>query len=123
MKRALIIDDALFMREVIRDAIEPMVEEILTAGDKDTAIELIRSKKPDLITLDISLDCEDPAQGLELLKETSSHVTDNCHVVVITALDQQWLKDELKSNGAVAFFQKPFDKQALQTTIKELLER
>ncbi len=116
---AVIIDDALFMREVIRDALEPMFNEIVGIGDADAAVETVDSLSPELVTLDLSLDADISVQGLDVLRKIHKS---GAKVVVISALDQAWLREEVIRSGADACLAKPFAKDALRGVVKRLME-
>lgn len=116
---AIVVDDALFMREVIRDAIEPLFESIVDIGNADAAVDKIRELSPQLVTLDLSLDAEVAVQGLDVLRRIRK---DGLRVVVISALDQGWLREEVLRSGASACVPKPFAKDALRGIVAKVLE-
>jgi len=116
---AVIVDDALFMREVIRDALEPMFDRIVDIGDADNAVETVGLLSPELVTLDLSLDAEVSVQGLDVLRRIRKY---GAKVIVISALDQSWLRDEVFRSGAHACLAKPFAKDALRGVVRRLME-
>lgn len=124
MKRiphALIVDDARFMREILREVVAPLAEEVLEAATAAEACRLARAYAPGLVTMDITLDAEETAQGLVAL-ETVRQAAPAARLVVVTALEQRWLLEEVWARGAHAFIRKPFGKDALRRTLCAVLE-
>lgn len=87
--KVLIVDDELKSREVLKTLLNhfcPDVNLVETAGSIDTALKIIKSFKPDLIFLDISLREGDSFSLLNNLKEI------NFEFAFITAYDEMSLK-------------------------------
>jgi DNA-binding NtrC family response regulator len=108
-KTLLIIDDALFMRELLRDALDDLFGMVYEAENSEQAMLCIKQQQPDLITLDLTLDAIEPITGLSLLRTLLCHNPKSC-ILVISALNQPWLQNEVLSEGAFAYIPKPFDK-------------
>jgi DNA-binding response OmpR family regulator len=79
----------------------------------------VYAKKPDLVVLDIML----PAGGgLHVLKNIRSMpVTAVTPVVVLTAIDDEEMRQKIEQVGVEAYITKPFDYTVLSGTIKKLL--
>jgi two-component system chemotaxis response regulator CheY len=109
-KRLLIVDDAMFMRMVIRDvAVEAGWEIAGEASNGEEAIALYREKKPDLITLDLVMP---KMGGLETLKGILE-LNPNAKVVIVSALDQKETLVETIRAGAIDFIVKPFERERI----------
>ena len=117
----LVVDDARFMREVIRDTLEPLFTRILEAERAEDGLALADRERPALITVDLSLDPVKSVQGLELLRQIRM-VSPESRVCVVTALDQAWVRREASVCRVAAFIAKPFEKAMLFRTVKALLE-
>ncbi len=89
--KALIVDDALFMRKAITEILETdaNLEIVGTARDGQDGLEKIKSLKPDVITLDIDMPRMD---GLEAIR----HIMIDSPVPVVVL-------SSLFSDGAVTF--------------------
>jgi len=114
----LIIDDADFMRMMLRDIIEDMGMKV-TAEAKDgaEAVQQYRQKKTDLVLMDISMPVMD---GLEALNQIMK-IDPQANVVMITALGQ---KDQVLAcikAGARDFIIKPFDQDRVTETLDHLM--
>lgn len=114
----LIVDDAEFMRMMLRDIVEDMgLEVVAEAANGQEAFEEYQNKKPDLVLLDITMPEVD---GLEALKKIIQ-VDQTANVVMITALGQ---KDQVLAcikAGARDFIIKPFDQERVIDTLDHLM--
>ena len=83
--RVLIVDDEPLARERIRDLLkgEPDIAEIDEAGNGPQAVEIIRTKHPDLVFLDVQMPRMD---GFAVLKAVGAE--NMPQVVFVTAYDQ-----------------------------------
>ncbi len=117
MKRLLVVDDALFMRKLIRGvASEAGWDVIGEAGNGEEAIAMYRQHHPDLVTMDLVM----PVMGgLEALRQIRA-IDPQAKVVVVTALDQkQALMDSIR-DGAIDFIVKPFERQRVLNLLAKL---
>ena len=114
-KKLLITDDAMIIREIIKDAAESAGWEIVGEADNgQTAIERYHELRPDVVTLDLVMPEYDGLYALRRIMELDPEAV----VVVVSALDQKdVLKDAFKL-GATDFVVKPFDKQVLIKTLE-----
>ena len=114
----LIVDDADFMRMMLRDIVEDMGLEVAGEADNGSrAVELYQQKNTDLVLLDITMPKMD---GLDALKQIMQH-DPAAKVVMITALGQ---KDQVLAcikAGARDFIIKPFDQDRVTETLDHLL--
>lgn len=118
MSKILIVDDALFMRKMIRDALEPLGYEIAGEGqDGREALDLYEETHPDLTTLDIIMPGMD---GLETLRELRKRDPE-AKVIMITAVDQKPMMQEAMRLGVSDFIVKPFDDTRVVSAIQKAL--
>jgi len=114
----LIVDDAEFMRMMLRDIVEDMgMDVVAEAANGLEAFEEYQNKKPDLVLMDITMPGVD---GLEALKKILK-VDQKANVVMITALGQ---KDQVLAcikAGARDFIIKPFDQERVVDTLDHLM--
>ena len=117
MKRLLVVDDALFMRKLIRGvAAEAGWDVVGEAGNGAEAITLYQEHHPDLVTMDLVM----PVMGgLEALRQIRA-IDPQAKVVVVTALDQkQALMDSIR-DGAIDFIVKPFERHRVLNLLAKL---
>lgn len=114
----LIVDDSALIRKTLRDLVENLgytvVGEAINGAE---AIEEYRSLKPGIVTLDITMPVMD---GVEALKEIKK-IDPSAKVVMITAAGQQNKVIEALKVGAAKFIIKPFSKDEVAETFKEIL--
>lgn len=108
MKQILIIDDDLYIGNMLEEVLRKENYQVLRAYSGTEAILLLPSVKPDLILLDLMLP---GLPGEELLPRIK-----NCPVIVLSAKIHVDDKVELLLKGAADYVTKPFE-------IKELLAR
>ncbi len=105
VKRVLVVDDALFMRELLQDIFETAGWQVVsTAENGEEALAEYKIMKPDLVTMDIVMP---GSGGIEALKNIM-HYDNLAKVVVCSALGQKNLIMEAISSGAKDFIVKPF---------------
>jgi two-component system chemotaxis response regulator CheY len=104
-KRILITDDALFMRVTLKNILSGGGYEVVgEASNGVEAIELYKSLKPDIVTMDITMPEMD---GIQALKEIRAFDA-NARVIMCTAMGQKNLVVEAIQSGAKDFIVKPF---------------
>lgn len=116
MRRLLIVDDALFMRALIRRvAVEAGWDVVAEAGNGEEAVALYREHRPDLVTMDLVM----PVMGgLDALRAIRT-LDPDAQVVVVTALDQkQALMDSIRE-GAIDFVVKPFERERILNLLRK----
>ena len=120
MKRILIADDASFMRQMIRDIIEPEGYEVVgEAADGVEVIDQFLDLRPDLVMMDIVMPKRSGIDAVKAIK-----VEDPCATVVMcSALGQEMLVMEAIEAGAKDFIVKPFKPDAVLATLGKVLEK
>ena len=110
-KRILIVDDALIMRQRIRDIAEAAGWQVAgEAGDGEEAVALYRRERPDLVTLDIVMPKLDGVSALKQITEMDPQA----RVVMVSAVNQKGKLAECIQAGAIDFIVKPFEKSSLR---------
>ncbi|HXX31138.1 MAG TPA: response regulator [Myxococcaceae bacterium] len=117
-KRVLIVDDAVFMRNMLRDILG--AAGYLVVGEATHGIEAVqrhRELKPDLTTMDIVMPYKN---GIEATREIVR--TDPSAVIVIcSALGQEALVMEAIEAGAADFVVKPFRPEDVLGVLRKVL--
>ena len=120
MTRVLIADDASFMRQMIRDIIEPEGFEVVgEASDGVEVVEKFKELHPDLVMMDIVMPKRsgiDAVKGIVAMDPTA-------RVVMCSALGQETLVMEAIQAGAKDFIVKPFKPESVVETLKKALEK
>jgi len=119
MSRILVVDDALFMRSLIRNALEPLGYEIDEAANGREALERCRAAAPDLVTLDIVMPEMDGLEALAILRREMPAV----RPIMVTAVDQREPMEQAMALGICDFIVKPFDDSRVISAIDRALSR
>ena len=118
-KRVLIVDDALIMRQRIKDIAEEAGWQVAgEAKDGEQAVALFEKEKPDLVTLDIVMPNLD---GVSALKQMMIH-DPQARVVMVSAVNQKEKLAECIQAGAIDFIVKPFEKDSLLSFFEKYLD-
>jgi two-component system chemotaxis response regulator CheY len=105
MARILVVDDAAFMRKMVKDALSAAGHEVVgEAGNGAEAVARFQELKPDLLTLDITMPEKD---GLAALADIIGSDPD-ARVVMCSALGQETKVVQALRLGAKDFVVKPF---------------
>lgn len=118
MAKVLIVDDAAFMRMMLKDILTKNGFEIEEAENGLVAVEKYKSLTPDLVTMDITMPEMD---GLAALKEIKK-VNGGAKVIMCSAMGQQAMVIEAIQNGAKDFIVKPFQSDRVLESIKKALD-
>jgi len=120
MARVLIADDASFMRQMIREIIEPEGHEIVgEATNGIEAMELYTELQPDVVTMDIVMP---KRSGIDAVKAIVTENPTAC-IVMCSALGQEALVMEAMQAGAQDFIVKPFKPDSVLSTLNKVLEK
>jgi two-component system chemotaxis response regulator CheY len=118
--RVLIADDASFMRQMIREIIEPEGYEVVgEATNGMEAVALYLELQPDLVTMDIVMP---KRSGIEAVRGILAE-DPRAQVVMCSALGQETLVMEALQAGAKNFIVKPFKPDAVISTLDRLIEK
>jgi two-component system chemotaxis response regulator CheY len=116
MARVLVVDDAVFMRKVVSDALTKGGHEIIgEAANGQEAVERFQELKPEVMTLDITMPEKD---GLAALKEIIA-MDPQARVVMCSALGQESKVLEAIKAGAKDFVVKPFQPDRVLSAIEK----
>lgn len=123
--KILLVDDDPDIVVMLKDRLESLGYETITAGDGARALELIERETPHLMLLDLEMP---KLSGLELLKRLSQGRQTgrdgyDLPVIVMTAHGTIGRAVEAIKEGAFDFLTKPFDTDHLSIVIRKALER
>ena len=117
--KILIVDDALFMRSMLKEIFLRAGYEIAgEAEDGQAAVLAYRALKPDLVTMDIVMP---ERSGLEALREICSE-DPQARVVMCSALGQENLVLQAVQAGARDFIVKPFQEERVLEVVRRIAE-
>lgn len=104
-KKILVVDDAAFMRMMIKDILTKNGFEVVAeAADGAQAVERFKEHSPDLVTMDITMPEMDGITALKEIKKVDS----GAKVIMCSAMGQQAMVIDAIQAGAKDFIVKPF---------------
>lgn len=113
-KSILIVDDSLYMRTMIKDAVEEAGYDVVgLAPNGEQAIDMAMELNPDVITLDNILP---DMIGIDILKVYKEEGLGS-KVIMVSAVGQDSVVEEGLSLGAAAYIVKPFTSEQLVKAI------
>ena len=114
----LIVDDAAFMRMMIRDVLTKNGFEIVgEAENGQKAIEKYKELTPELVIMDITMPEVDGIQAVKEIKKMDP----NAKVIMCSAMGQQAMVIEAIQAGAKDFIVKPFQADRVVEAVKKVL--
>lgn len=112
--RVLIVDDAMFMRNMLKDIFTRAGHEVVgEAANGADAVEMYRKLRPDMMTMDIVMPVK---SGIEALGEIVT-LDPGAVVVICSAMGQDALVMEAVKAGAREFIVKPFQEERVLEVI------
>ncbi|WP_448516297.1 chemotaxis protein CheY [Pseudothermotoga sp.] len=116
-KRVLIVDDAAFMRMLLKDIITKAGYEVAgEAANGVEAVEKYKELKPDVVTMDITMPEMDGITAIKKIKE----IDPNAKIIVCSAMGQQAMVIEAIQAGAKDFIVKPFQHSRVVEALQKL---
>ncbi|MDI9259075.1 response regulator [Alicyclobacillus sendaiensis] len=118
MANILVVDDAAFMRMMIKDILTKNGHEVVgEAADGAQAVERYQELRPDLVTMDITMPEVD---GIEAIKRIRQ-IDPNARIIVCSAMGQQAMVIEAIQAGAKDFIVKPFQADRVVEAVQKAL--
>ena len=113
----LVVDDAAFMRMMVKDILTKGGYNVVGEAENGVAIQKYTELKPDLVTLDITMPEMDGIQALKKIKEADA----GANVIMCSAMGQQAMVIEAIQNGAKDFIVKPFQADRVLEAVKKVI--
>ncbi|MDM7915788.1 MAG: PEP-CTERM-box response regulator transcription factor [Candidatus Eisenbacteria bacterium] len=117
--KLLIVDDDPVITRQLSLALAREYD-VSIANDSDEGWRRIRDERPELVTLDLALQNNDPETGFALL-ERCAGVDPYMKVILITGNDEEANALRAVENGAADFFSKPVDVGELKVLLRRVL--
>jgi len=118
-KAILIVDDDPKSLKLTRDLLSVVGYTIIEATDGKKAVELARSRKPDLILMDIHMPIMDGFAAIRMIKAETT--TRNIPVIAITASIMKSDIEKVVQAGYNGYIAKPIDIKELLKKVEEYL--
>ncbi len=117
-KNILIVDDAAFMRMMLKDILTKNGFNVVGEGaNGKEAVDKYKDLNPDLVTLDITMPEMDGLGALKAIRE----IDPNANCIMCSAMGQQAMVIEAIQAGARDFVVKPFQAERVVEAIKKVI--
>ncbi|NLX71162.1 MAG: response regulator [Clostridiales bacterium] len=117
-KKILIVDDAAFMRMMIKDILTK--NGYIVAGEAENGVKAVEKYKeiqPDLVIMDITMPEMDGIQAVKEIKK----INPDANIVMCSAMGQQAMVIESIQAGAKDFVVKPFQSDRVIEAVKKVI--
>jgi two-component system chemotaxis response regulator CheY len=119
-KRVLIVDDAAFMRMMIRNILTKSGYDVVGEAENGAAaVALYKELRPDVVTMDITMPEMDGIEGVRQIRK----IDPNANIIMVSAMGQQAMVMEAIQAGAKDFIVKPFQQERILQAIERVLAR
>lgn len=119
MAKILVIDDAKFIRTMLKRMIKEFGYETIEATNGREALDIICKDQPDIVITDIHMPEMDGIELLTVLRDTQTNV----RVIVVSADIQEVTKGKCIELGVSEVLNKPPNKEKLQNAIEKILSK
>jgi len=117
-KRVLIIEDDEKVAQALAIRMEAAGYETIMANDGVSAVRAAVNGRPDVVVLDISLPAGD---GFAVAERIQAHIPNPIRIIFLTASKRSDFRQRAEQLGAVAFFEKPYEAEALLSAVQRAL--
>lgn len=116
-RTVLVVDDAAFMRMMIRDILSKEGYCVLEAVNGRDAVEKYEEMRPDVVTMDITMPELDGVTALKRIREADP----SARVLMVSAMSRHEVIAEALDAGALAYIQKPFQPAKMLDVLKRCI--
>lgn len=118
MAKILLVDDAAFMRMMIKDILTKNGYNIVGEAENGAkAVEKYAELKPDLVLMDITMPEMDGIEALKKIKAADA----NASIIMCSAMGQQAMVIESIQSGAKDFIVKPFQADRVLEAVQKVV--
>lgn len=114
--RVLVVDDAAFMRMMVKDILTKNGYEVVGEAENGMkAVEKFNELRPDLVTMDITMPEMDGISAVKAIKK----IDPKAKIVMCSAMGQQAMVIEAIQAGARDFIVKPFQADRVLEAVRK----
>ncbi|MBI5377858.1 MAG: response regulator [Thaumarchaeota archaeon] len=120
-KKILVVDDASFMRTVLKDIVKGngLAAEVIEAADGVEGVKAYQAQKPDLVTMDVNMPRADGIQALRAIMK----IDPTAKVVMVTSVEQKQIVQDAMKIGARDYIVKPFDRSNVGLVLNKVMRQ
>ena len=122
MPKILIVDDEPHIRLLLEQTLEELEEKgvtLLLADNGESAVEIIRKERPNLVLLDIMMP---KLNGFDVCNTVKNELNmKDVYIIMLTAKGQEFDKKRGEQAGADVYMTKPFNPDAIVEMVSNVL--
>ncbi len=122
MPKILIVDDEPHIRLLLEQTLEELEEKgvmLLLADNGESAVEIIRKERPELVLLDIMMP---KLNGFDVCNKVKNELNmKDVYIIMLTAKGQEFDKKRGEQVGADVYMTKPFNPDAIVAKAADVL--
>ncbi len=122
MPKVLIVDDEPHIRLLLEQTLEELEDEgveLLVADNGESALEMIKSERPEIVFLDVMMP---RMNGFDVCSAVKNELmVDNVYIVLLTAKGQEFDRQKGSQSGADIYMTKPFNPDEILAKAVEVL--
>ena len=115
--RIMVVDDSVYMRELIEDILLDKGYEVMQAADGSEMLEKIEKFDPQIVFMDVVMTNQNGIEITNILKEKHPDIK----IVICSAHNNIAIQKKALENGADMFLPKPFDANKIQKIVEGFL--
>ncbi|TJY42607.1 response regulator [Cohnella pontilimi] len=118
MAKVLIVDDAAFMRMMLKNILMKGGHEVIGEAENGLdAIEKYKNLQPEVVTMDITMPVMEGIEAVRHIKEFDP----NAKILMCSAMGQQLMIIQAIEAGAIDFIVKPFQEERVLESVRKVL--
>jgi len=119
--KILIIDDAKFMRSLLKDILKSngLATEIFEASDGIEGVRKFSTIRPDLVIMDVNMPKADGIQALRAILK----IDPTAKVIMISSVEEKHIVQDAIKLGARDYVVKPFDRANVPLVINKVIRQ
>jgi len=119
--KILIVDDDITVQRLLEFILRKLDVDILIAGDGETAIEMIRKERPEIVFLDVMMPGKN---GIEVCHEVKRDPElKDTYIVMLTAMGNESEIKAMVDSGANEYVPKPFSPSGIIEIVKKIISQ
>lgn len=118
--KILLVDDAAFMRMILRRILENQGHEIIGEGENGVmGLQKYKELKPDLVFMDITMPEMDGLSTITQIRNWDPNAT----IIVCSAMGQKPMVFQAIKSGAIDFIEKPFNEESVINAVNAVVSK
>jgi len=121
MSTILIIDDDPDILKLLETDLREEGHLVVCGHDGQMALNLAKTRRPDLIIMDVQMPMTSGLKALEFLRKTAE--TKDIPVIFLSGARSDMIYPVIANAPRVAFIKKPLDLEQVNSMVKEVLQK